>query len=88
MSISIYVRKAFDIVDIRILLDRLKCLGIHGTSLQWFEGYILRRSLHVVLNNVNSSSYRLKCGVPQGSVLGPLLYLVYVNAMRFYLQDI
>lgn len=88
MSIFIDIRKAFDTVDFKILLDRLKCMGIRGTSLQWFESYLLGRSLRVVLNDVTSSSYRLKCGVPQGSVLGPLLYLVYVDAVRFYLQDV
>ena len=70
------------------MLDRLKCLGICDTSLQWFESYLHGRSLRVVLNDVTSSSYRLKCGVPQDSDLSPLLYLVYVNVLRFYLQDV
>ena len=88
MSIFIDIREAFDTVDFKILLDRLKCLGIRGTSLQWFEKYLLERSLRLVFNDMTSSSYRLKCEVPPGSVLRPLLYLVHVNAMRFYLQDV
>ena len=70
------------------VLDRLKCVGIHGTSLQWFESYLLRRPLRVVLSGLPSSSYRQKCGTPQGSLLGPLLYFVYVDAECFYLQDV
>jgi len=76
MSIFIDIKKAFDTVDFKILLNRLKCLGIRGTSLHWFESYLLGKSLHGVFNNVTSSSYRLKFGVPQRSNLGPLLYLV------------
>ena len=57
MSIFIDIRKAFDTVDFKVLLDRLKCLGVYGTSLQWFESCLLGRSLRVVLIDVTSSSY-------------------------------
>lgn len=80
-------RKAFDTVDFKILLQRLECLGVKGVSLKWFESYLCGRSIKVMIDDAFSSPYQVSCGVPQGSVLGPLLYLVYVDSMRFYLPD-
>ena len=80
-------KKAFDTVDFKILLQRLECLGIKGVCLKWFESYLRGRSIKVMIDDGFSSSYEVSCGVPQGSVLGPLLYLVYVDSMRFYLPD-
>ena len=87
MSIFIDVIKAFDTVDYQILLHRTRSVGINGMCLRWFESYLYVRSLKVALNDVVSSSFPVKWGVPQGSMLGRLLYLVYVNMVRFYLQD-
>ena len=79
MSIFSGIRKAFDSVDYQVLLHRVRSLGINGVCLIWFESYLYGRSLKVILNDVVSSSFPVKCGVPHGSVLGPLLYLVYVD---------
>ena len=70
---------AFDIVDHEILLRRLSCmLGISGSALQWFRSYLTDRKQKVVVNDVFSKSTSLTCGVPQGSVLGPILFTIYM----------
>ena len=84
MTIFIDFKKAFDTVDFGILLDRLSKLGIRNKCLSWFESYLRGRSVKVVINNEVSQAYPLNCGVPQGSVLGPLLFLIYVDSMRFF----
>ena len=87
LTVFIDFRKAFDTVDFKILLKRLQSLGVRGNYLKWFDSFLSGRSIQVVLNDAFSSPYQVKCGVPQGSVLGPLLYLVYVDSMRFYLPE-
>ena len=70
---------AFDTVDHRILLSRLEHLvGITGTALAWFKSYLADRSFSVQLGQFSSPPAPLTCGVPQGSILGPLLFLLYM----------
>ena len=71
--------KAFDKVWHAGLLFKLKQLGIEGSILYWIESYLSDRSQSVVINGSKSEILPLQAGVPQGSVLGPLLFLVYVN---------
>ena len=85
ISIFIDFKKAFDTVDFSILLDRLRDLGVKGRCLDWFSSYLNGRSVRVNLGEKFSKFFPVSCGVPQGSVLGPLLYLVYVDSMRFYI---
>ena len=73
------LRKAFDTVDHKILIDKLKLYGITGSTLNWFLFYLDKRYQACKLNNVKSSKKLIKCGVPQGSNLRPLLFLLYVN---------
>ena len=71
--------KAFDTVNHKILLDKLYLYGIRGTALDWITNYLSDRKQYVVYNNTKSDEKHITCGVPQGSILGPLLFLLYVN---------
>ena len=71
--------KAFDTVDHEILLVKLHHYGIRGVMLDWFRDYLSNRTQCVVYDEVSSELMLVKCGVPQGSILGPLLFLLYVN---------
>ena len=73
------LRKAFDTVSHPILLKKMSKLGIRGTTLQWFKSYLSGRKQFVYLNGVSSSMLEIILGVPQGSILGPLLFLLYIN---------
>ena len=70
--------RAFDTVDHNILLDKLDHYGIRGCALP-FKSYLSRRLQYVTYNGSQSSQQMIKCGVPQGAILGPLLFLIYIN---------
>lgn len=71
--------KAFDLVDHDIMLEKLQFYGVRGVELNLFKSYLNNRKQYVVLNNSKSSLGNVEHGVPQGSVLGPLLFTIYIN---------
>ena len=71
--------KAFDTVNHEILLSKLYLYGIRGTPHNWFESYLHNRRQYVKIDSTKSSYENITCGIPQGSTLGPLLFLLYVN---------
>ena len=72
-GIFIDLQKAFDTVNHEILLKKLEHYGIRGDTLKWFHSYLSDRSQFVTINGHDSTKMEISCGVPQGSVLGPLL---------------
>ena len=73
------LKKAFDTVDHTILLDKMHAYGIRGNILRWFRSYLTKRSQFVSYDGRQSKIQSITCGVPQGSILGPLLFIIYMN---------
>ena len=85
-GVFIDLQKAFDTVNHKLLLDKLYHYGVRGQAHLWFESYLTDRKKTVRIASVDSSLMKILCGVPQGSILGTLLFLLYIYDLRHATQ--
>ena len=85
--ILIDLQKAFDTLDHNILPNKMKYLGFTSKAIDWFGSYLKKRNIVVSLEKTLSETGILNCGIPQGSILDPILFLLYVNDMKTVLKS-
>ena len=81
-AVFLNLRKAFDTVNHEILLSKLSLYGVKGAANAWFQSYLSNRTQVCHVNGKLSLSRNIITGIPQGSILGPLFFLIYVNVFQ------
>ena len=79
VGVFIDLKKTFHTIDHKLLIQKLQHFGIRGEPNMWLSSYLSDRSQFVNLDEINSDIYKVVCGVPQGSILGPKLFILYIN---------
>ncbi len=86
-AVYLDMKKAFDIVDYKIVLKKLLSLGIMDNELSWFQDYLHDKSECFHIDNTDSNYRNMNCSVPHGSILDPLLFILYLNDLPNWLQN-
>ena len=86
-AVFLDMKKAFDTVDHSELIQALDSIGVKGSSLEWFSSYLHNRYQIVQNGSFLSSKKKVECGVPQGSILGPLLFIIFIDRVKHYLSE-
>ena len=87
VGVFLDLSKAFDTIDHTILINKLQCYGVRGSACNWFVSYLQNRKQYVIFNKTESEYKEISCGVPQGSILGTLLFMLYINDIE-HVSDI
>ena len=82
LGIFIDLSKAFDAVNHNILLEKLKAYGLQSENLKWFRSYLSNRKQFILYDDSKTEMKIVKCGVPQGSILAPLIFIIFLNDLK------
>lgn len=82
------LRKTFDLVDHKILLKKLSVYKCSNLTLPWFSSYLSNRSQIITVNGIHSEKETVSCGMPKGSILGPVLFLLFINDLPLTLKEV